>query len=72
MDRAQHLQWCKDRAIEYVNADDLPQAWASMVSDMRRHEKTANHIGLKLGIMMMLAGELCTTDKMLKFIESFN
>ena len=34
MTRAEHLQWSKDRAIEYINMGDADQAWASMVSDL--------------------------------------
>ena len=32
--RAEHLAWCKKRALEYVDAGDLLQAYTSMASDL--------------------------------------
>ena len=37
MNRTEHLQWSKDRAIEYVNTGDNPGAFASFQSDMSKH-----------------------------------
>ena len=70
--RAEHLAWCKKRALAYVDAGDLPQAFASMASDLTKHQETENHSGSQLGMMMLLAGHLNTADKMRKFIEGFN
>jgi hypothetical protein len=39
-DRAEHLQWCKDRALEYVELGDSHNAIASMLSDLNRHPHT--------------------------------
>ena len=72
MTRAEHLQWCKDRALEYVDAGDLAQAWASMVSDLNKHTETANHGALELGSMLFFAGHLSSPDEMRKFILGFN
>lgn len=38
--RAEYLQWCKDRALEYLNQGDLLNAVASMSSDMSKHPET--------------------------------
>ena len=35
--REEHLTWCKDRALAYVDRGDLVNALASMASDMRKH-----------------------------------
>ena len=70
--RAEHLAWCKKRALEYVDADDLPQAFASMGSDLRKHPETENHSAIKLGAMLLFAGHLDTSEKMRTFIEGFN
>jgi len=70
--REQHLEWCKRRALEYVDSGDLNQALASMGSDLGKHEETRNHAGIKLGMMMLMSGQLSTPDKMRKFIEGFN
>ncbi len=70
--RAEHLAWCKARALEYVEAGDFNEAFASMGSDLNKHSETQDHIGMKLGIMLMLGGRLGTAHEMRKFIEGFN
>jgi len=70
--RQEHLDWCKKRALEYVDAGDLPQAFASMGSDLGKHDETSNHIGMELGMMLLMGGHLSTPEKMRKFIEGFN
>lgn len=70
--RAEHLAWCKQRALEYVQAGDLQQAFASMASDLGKHSETAGHIGIQLGMMQMMSGLLNTQDEMREFIEGFN
>jgi hypothetical protein len=70
--RAEHLAWCKQRALEYCDAGDTSQAWASMVSDLRKHPETEKHAAIELGMMMLMGGHLSTTGEMRKFIEGFN
>lgn len=70
--RAQHLAWCKQRALEYCDMGDVQQAWASMVSDMRKHPETENHIALELGMMLLMGGHNNSPMEMRKFIEGFN
>jgi hypothetical protein len=70
--RAKHLAWCKQRALEYVEANDLRNAWASMASDMGKHEETKDHAAINLGMMLLMSGQLNTQDEMRKFIEGFN
>ncbi len=72
MTRSKHLQWCKDRALQCVDVDDLQQAFASMASDLNKHSETAEHIGIALGMGLMMIGDLNTADKMRKFINGFN
>lgn len=72
MDRNEHLQWCKDRALEYVRAGDLTNAIASFQSDMRKHGETANHSALDLMSMMLFGGHLSTAPEIEKFIQGFN
>lgn len=38
MTRADHLAWAKQRALEYVERGDLPNAISSMISDLLAHE----------------------------------
>jgi hypothetical protein len=37
--RAEHLQWCKDRALPYAEAGDKTQAIASMLSDLNKWDE---------------------------------
>ena len=53
--REEHLQWCKDRAMQYVKRGDLPNAVASMMSDMRKHPETKTGVDGVLGQLGLLA-----------------
>lgn len=70
--RAEHLQWCKDRAMEYVNAGDGDAAFASFTSDMRKHPETIGHSALMLGSQMFFSGQLVRRAEMTKWIQGFN
>ena len=70
--RAEHLQECKDRAIEYVDRGDLQNAYASMASDLTKHPDTEKHAAIGLGMQLMMIGDLDTPEKMRRFIEGFN
>ena len=70
--RAEHLAWCKQRALEYVDAGDLSQAMTSMVSDLNAHPETLRHSAMELGMMMIMGGQLGTPAEMRRFIEGFN
>ncbi len=70
--RADHLAWCKARALEFVANGDTGQAFASMGSDLDKHPETAGHPGLKFGMMQLMAGQLESAEKMRRFIEGFN
>ena len=72
MTRAQHLAWCKARALEYVERGHLIEAMASMGSDLGKHAETEKHVGIQLGVRMMMAGQLQTQAEMRRFIEGFN
>jgi hypothetical protein len=72
MNRNEHLAWCKERALGYCDAGDVNQAWASFVSDMRKHEETANHDGLMLGAQLLFGGFHDRPAEMRRFIEGFN
>jgi hypothetical protein len=39
--RTEHLAWCKERALEYVELGELNHALVSFVSDLRKHDDTA-------------------------------
>lgn len=70
--RAEHLAWCKERALEYVDAGDYRTAWASMTSDLGKHPETRDHDAIALGTMLLMIGENANVDDMRKFIEGCN
>jgi hypothetical protein len=67
--RAEHMQWCKTRALEYLKIGDVSEAIASMVSDLSKHADTA-----KVGMSPMFMLELIKNDvnSAKHFIEGFN
>lgn len=72
--RDEHLAWCKQRALEYVDAGNLEEAFTSFLSDVSTHpetqgiQKTAGMLGLPL----LLGGHLNTPQKMREHIEGYN
>ena len=70
--RAEHLAWCKQRALEYVEQGDLHNAFASLMSDLRKHPETEKHGATDLGMMLMLGGMLDTAKDMRDFISGCN
>lgn len=72
MTREEHLQWSKTRALQYVNTGDLTGAWASMVSDLGKHDELRDHSAIQLGTMLQMGGFMNTAQEVRKFIEGFN
>ncbi len=70
--RAEHLAWCKERALEYADRGDVANAIASMGSDLRKHPETKGHGAMELMMMMAMAGQFDRPGELRKFIEGFN
>lgn len=72
MERADHLAWCKRRALEYVDAGDLDQAVASMASDLSKHADFRAIAGSPL--MLIGLGEAIRGDVpgVRRWVEGFN
>ncbi len=66
MTRQEHLEWCKKRAMEYVDAGDCTNAVNSMISDLTKHPETDGHCGSALGLFAKTPGDVR------KWIEGFN
>ncbi len=43
MTRQEHLDWCKKRALEYLDRGNVMEAIASMMSDMEKHPETKSN-----------------------------
>ena len=70
--REEHLKWCKERALRYLDKGDVKNAYESFISDMGKNSKTSTHPALILGGMLFMNGHLSTVDQMRKFIEDFS
>lgn len=70
--REEHLAWSKARALEYCDAGDVVEAFTSMGSDLNKHTELRDHVGIALGVQLMIIGNLSTPAEMRRFIEGFN
>jgi len=64
--RQEHLDWCKQRALEYARRGDVKNAVASMCSDLDKHDETKNHVGGRLGLMLLVSGNMRDKPRMRK------
>lgn len=72
--RAEHLQFCKDRAMEYVNAGDLLNAVTSMMSDLGKHPETES-TGKSLAMLGLMAAQQAQSGDragVIRYIQGFN
>lgn len=70
--RDEHLAWCKQRALEYVDRGKPADGLGSMISDLKKHPELQDHPAILLGGMLMLGGYLSSPHEARKFIEGFN
>lgn len=72
MTRKEHMEWCKKRALEYLDRGDVPNAITSMLSDLEKHDDTRLPKGSPLAMLgMMSIMSNSRTDARI-FIEGFN
>lgn len=71
MTRQQHLEWCKNRAHEYLARGDVANAVTSMMSDMQKHPETKfkSPILNSLGLMAAQSGDIREARR---YIDGFN
>lgn len=67
--RGEHMVWAKERALAYVDAGDVGNAFASLTSDLGKHPETAEHGGIELGYLLLMSGSLSTVPEARVFIE---
>jgi hypothetical protein len=70
MTRAEHIRWCKERALEYIEQGNARDAYASMVSDMHKHPETVEVMQMMapLGMVKLQKGNL---EGVRSWIEKF-
>ncbi len=73
MTRAEHIKWCKERAIAEMDFYDKPeQGIISMMSDLRKHPETNNDTMQTMCAMMLVAGKIKSRQQAIDFINGFN
>ncbi len=70
MTRDEHMDWCKKRALEYIDRGDIREGITSMLSDLSKHEHTRG-IGDKLGMLGMFEIMNGTPQSARRFVEGF-
>lgn len=73
-ERTAHLNWCKQRALEYVEAEQYHLAMSSFISDINKSNLTSNltEIIKELFFPLFLTGALSSKEKMRDCINGFN
>jgi hypothetical protein len=74
MTRAEHLAWCKRRALEYVDRGDLEKALNSMLSDLGKWEGGEMYTPNAIAQLSMAGIMACTArraNEMRRWIEGF-
>lgn len=69
MNREEHLEWSKKRALAYLPQDPL-EGMTSMMSDLKKHPELENHLGLR--IAPMFYGAHNDPQAVRRWIEGFN
>lgn len=67
----EHLAWCKERALAYVEAGDPAQALASFFGDLLSRAETSTHPAIVLGASLMFQGLLSTPEQVAEYINGF-
>ena len=71
--REEHLAWCKEDAMQYVEAGDYQGAVTAMLCDLDKHPETAslgNGVLAQLGIVTLLNNP--TRESVTRYIQGFN
>lgn len=68
--RKEHMDWCKQRAMELVEEGDYIIAVASMMSDLSKHEET-QELGATMAPLAMHELLKATPESIRHFIDGF-
>lgn len=69
MNRAEHLQWAKTRAIQEAQASNAANAINSLSSDFAKHPELKRHNAIELAHRLMLSGRISTAQEAIDFIN---
>jgi len=71
MTRQEHLDWCKTRALEYVDRGDFKEGVTSMMSDLGKHDETKSSAE-SMGPMALFEIMNGNPESARRFITGFN
>ena len=71
MTRAEHMRWCKKRAHEYLAQGNARDAYASMLSDLGKHEETKGMQEFAGMMMLVENGPAFNVAECRRFIDGF-
>ncbi len=69
MNHGAHLEWCKQRALEYMARGEYQEAFTSMMSDLSKHKDWQS--GQLIGAMTMLYAIDSSPENVRRLIEGF-
>ena len=72
MTRAEHLEWCKQRARDYLARRDIANAVTSMLSDLSKHPETKKSSEGPLAVLGIMTIQQGNLEAAKRFIEGFN
>lgn len=70
--REEHLAWCKQRALEYIDRGQINEGLTSMMSDMSKHPETISPALDQLTVGLMMIGQLRTPEEARKHINGYH
>jgi hypothetical protein len=71
MTRDEHIEWCKARAREYLDAGDVVNAIASKMTDVTQHPETTQVLSPTLTSFGMMAAQNNDLAAARRFVEGF-
>ena len=72
MTRDEHLELCKKRALEHMDAGEVDKAFTEMTNNLSHHPELKNHPGIDIGIhMLLLPGWISNPREVRRWIEGF-
>jgi hypothetical protein len=72
MTRLEHIDWCKQRAIQEMDYyKDPNKAYISMASDLRKHPETNSEALISLCIMQTMMSGKNTRQEVINFLNGF-
>jgi hypothetical protein len=70
-----HVEWAKQRALEELDADPDGSgplnALTSLMSDLRKHPDTQDHLGIGLTMQLLMGGHLIRSNDVREHIKGF-